>query len=218
MTEPRPAPLFIGDDRALDFLNTVAAPWGEQLEWLADGTDLLGWLEQAGIAPAAVLAQFRRDASSRKLEAVALQARELREWFRGFVATHAGKPLTRAALGELAPLNRLLARDEAFQQIEAAQRVDAAMAGDHGALRQQSHRRWSRPDTLLLPVAQAIADLVCEKDFALVRKCENSSCTLWFLDVSKAHARRWCSMAVCGNRVKAAAHRQRMRRNRGERT
>jgi predicted RNA-binding Zn ribbon-like protein len=40
--------------------------------------------------------------------------------------------------------------------------------------------------------------------FTLVRKCEGTTCTLWFLDVSKAHARRWCSMAVCGNRAKAA--------------
>jgi predicted RNA-binding Zn ribbon-like protein len=218
MIEPRPTALFIGDDRALDFLNTVAAPWGEQIEWLAEGPDLLAWLDQAGIAPGAVLAQFRRDAGSRKLEAVASQARELREWFRGFVATHAGKPLTRAALGELAPLNRLLARDEAFRQIEIAQSVEGAVAGSNGALRQQSHRRWSRPDTLLLPITQAMGDLVCEKDFAMVRKCENPSCTLWFLDVSKGHARRWCSMAVCGNRAKAAAHRERMRRNRGERT
>ena len=73
----------------------------------------------------------------------------------------------------------------------------------------------------LLPIEQrdndgvlieAIGDLVCQKDFTLVRRCEGPTCTLWFLDVSKAHARRWCSMAVCGNRVKAAAHRARARR------
>ena len=52
-----------------------------------------------------------------------------------------------------------------------------------------------------------------EKDFSLVRKCEGEGCTLWFLDLSKAHARRWCSMAVCGNRAKAAAHRARARQS-----
>ena len=31
----RPPPFFVGDDLALDFLNSVAAPWGEQIEWLA---------------------------------------------------------------------------------------------------------------------------------------------------------------------------------------
>ncbi len=219
MTEPRPKPLFIADDRALDFLNTVAAPWGERIEWLADGADLLGWLEQADAVPPSVLAEVRRHTASRALDAVALQARELREWFREFVAAHAGKPLGRAALGELAPLNRLLARDEAYRQIEIRPRGEAATSGaqGYGALHWQDSRRWERPEALLLPVAQAMGDLVCNKDFTLVRKCENPSCTLWFLDVSKAHARRWCSMAVCGNRAKAAAHRDRARRDRGER-
>jgi hypothetical protein len=41
--------------------------------------------------------------------------------------------------------------------------------------------------------------------------CEAGNCSLWFLDVSKGHARRWCSMAICGNRAKAAAHRARAR-------
>ncbi len=213
MTEPRPAPLFVGDDCALDFLNSVAAPWGAEIEWLADGADLLDWLEQADAVPPEVLARFRRNAAARALDATATQARELREWFRGFVAAHAGKPLGRAALSELAPLNRLLARDEAYGQIEIGPRGDGAHA--HGALRWREDRRWERPDALLLPIARAMGDLACEEDFALVRKCENPSCTLWFLDVSKAHGRRWCSMAVCGNRAKAAAHRA--RRGRGER-
>ena len=83
---------------------------------------------------------------------------------------------------------------------------------EHRALRWDARRRWRSPKALLLPVADAIGDLVCEKDFTLVRKCEGPGCTLWFLDVSKGHARRWCSMGVCGNRVKAAAHRARARR------
>jgi predicted RNA-binding Zn ribbon-like protein len=72
-------------------------------------------------------------------------------------------------------------------------------------------RHWRTPDALLLPIAEAMGDLVCRKDFRLVRRCQGPTCTLWFHDVSKAHARRWCSMAVCGNRAKAAAHRARSR-------
>ena len=58
----RPPPFFVGDDLALDFLNSVAAPWGEQIEWLASGGDLIAWLEQAHVAPASSLAgsQFQR--------------------------------------------------------------------------------------------------------------------------------------------------------------
>jgi predicted RNA-binding Zn ribbon-like protein len=41
---------------------------------------------------------------------------------------------------------------------------------------------------------------------ARIRKCANPECTLRFYDVSKAGARRWCSMAVCGNRAKSRSH------------
>jgi predicted RNA-binding Zn ribbon-like protein len=117
-------------------------------------------------------------------------------------------------LRDLAPLNEVLSRDGVFQQIELAP-FDAAdrAGGPPCALRWRTERLWSNPRTLLFPIAHAMGNLVCEKDFSLVRKCEGEGCTLWFLDLSKAHARRWCSMAVCGNRAKAAAHRARARQS-----
>jgi predicted RNA-binding Zn ribbon-like protein len=212
VAELRPAPFFIGDDLALDFLNSIAAPWGRDIEWLANGDDFITWLEQARAVPATVLAHFRAHAGSRALDAVASDARELREWFRGFIRKHAGESLGRGALRELAPLNRLLERDETYRRIEMTPSKGAGDDDRKGhALRWQTGRRWHNAKTLLLPIAEAIGDLVCQKDFSLVRKCEGPDCTLWFLDVSKAHARRWCSMAVCGNRAKAAAHRARQR-------
>jgi predicted RNA-binding Zn ribbon-like protein len=213
MAKLRPPPFFIGDDLALDFLNSVAAPWGEEIEWLASGCDLVAWLEQAHAVPANVSAHFCAHTGPRALDAVASQARELREWFRGFVRNHAGKPLGGRALRNLAPLNQLLERDEAYRQIEIAL-PGGGRENDrdrHRALRWQAKRRWRSPNALLLPIAEAMGDLVCQKDFTRVRRCEGPTCTLWFLDVSKGHARRWCSMAVCGNRAKAAAHRARAR-------
>ena len=64
---------------------------------------------------------------------------------------------------------------------------------------------------VLLPLADAVGDLVTAADFALVRRCQGTGCTLGFLDRTKSHRRRWCDMAVCGNRAKAAAHRARGR-------
>jgi predicted RNA-binding Zn ribbon-like protein len=210
MANPRPAPFFIGDDLALDFLNSVAAPWGQEVEWIANGGDLAAWLEEARAIPADVAARFRADSMSGAPDAVASRARKLREWFRKFVEDHAGKPIDPAALRDLAPLNQLLERDDSYRQIEIA----ACHPGDmQGALRWLSRRRWGAPEMLLLPIAEAIGDLICRKDFTLVRKCEGPTCTLWFHDVSKSHARRWCSMAVCGNRAKAAAHRIRLRKH-----
>ena len=213
MAEPRPPPFFIGDHLALDFLNSLAAPWGREIEWLANGGDLVAWLERAHAVPPNVPAHFRAHFGSRALDVAASQARELREWFRGLVRKRAGKPLGRRVLNDLVPLNQLLARDEAYRQIVNSTTSDgeADVGGELQALRWQVKRRWASPKSLLLPIAEAMGDLVCQKDFTLVRKCEGPTCTLWFLDVSKGHARRWCSMAVCGNRAKAAAHQARVR-------
>lgn len=39
-----------------------------------------------------------------------------------------------------------------------------------------------------------------------IKQCAHPHCILWFHDTSKNGARRWHSMAVCGNRAKAARH------------
>ena len=44
-----------------------------------------------------------------------------------------------------------------------------------------------------------------------LRPCANDECTLFLIDRSKANNARWCSMAVCGNRMKARRHYQRQR-------
>jgi predicted RNA-binding Zn ribbon-like protein len=44
-----------------------------------------------------------------------------------------------------------------------------------------------------------------------VRPCGNPECTLFLIDRSKSNSARWCSMAVCGNRMKARRHQQRLR-------
>jgi predicted RNA-binding Zn ribbon-like protein len=198
-------PLFLGEHPALDFLNTVAAPADVMLEWLGSGEELLDWLVSAELVPAKVAANLRDSASREQLDAVAGRARALREWFRGFVQRRAGRPLTSGAVRALAPLNRLLARDAGHFQLEAVRTAAEARAPAGRNLQWRWERRWRRPDALLQPIAQAIGDLLCQADFRYVRRCEG--CMLWFLDVSRGHQRRWCSMAVCGNRAKAAAYR-----------
>jgi predicted RNA-binding Zn ribbon-like protein len=183
----------------MDFLNTHATPSGVSTEFLATGADLLNWLEGAGLIDAKTAAQFRGDKA--QLDVIAKGARALREWLRAFVQRHAGEPLTAATETELGPLNLLLAGDRSF----------ARVAGSPEGLGLQRLRRWETPEELLQPIASAIADLVCHADFRLIRACEGHDCTLMFLDRTKAHARRWCSMALCGNRAKAAAHRARKR-------
>jgi predicted RNA-binding Zn ribbon-like protein len=212
----RPAPFFVGDHLALDFVNSTAAPWGERIEWLSNGADLVDWLESARAIGPEVASQFRADGDTfRALDAVAEQARSLRQWLQGFIERHEGTPLSVQAIEELQPLNRLLVRDETYRLVEAA--AEDGSDDDEGnsrALRWRQKRRWTTPERLLQPIAEAIGDLVCDADFRLVRTCEGPTCTLVFYDRTKAHARRWCSMAVCGNRAKAAAHRAKLRQGR----
>jgi predicted RNA-binding Zn ribbon-like protein len=195
--------IFVGDAPALDFLNSIATPGETPIDWLADGEGLLNWLEQAGLVPAEALKAMRSQALPGELDKIALQARDLREWFRGFVLKHKGRPVTPKNLGELEPLNRLLERDEMFSRIAVQPKARPA------SFALQTSRRWRSPEALLLPIGEILARFVCTEDFSHVKACEGPVCTLLFADHTRGRARRWCSMALCGNRVKQAAHRER---------
>jgi predicted RNA-binding Zn ribbon-like protein len=200
-----PPAIFIADSRGLDFLNSVATPVDSPVDWIADGEAFLDWLAQVKFVPPEVLDGIKARAKPGELDRVAAQARDLREWCRGFVRKHMGKPLKPNALRELDPLNRLLARDEAFSQIH--HHHDAT--DNHLELRKA--RRWRSAESLLLPIGEALAQFVCEENFSDVKACEGASCTLLFADHTARRARRWCSMAICGNRAKQAAHRERLK-------
>ena len=74
-----------------------------------------------------------------------------------------------------------------------------------GAWSLQFVARESSLDWLLAALARSAAELLVEGPRAPIRRCANSSCRLFFYDDSRTHRRRWCSMAVCGNRHKVAA-------------
>jgi predicted RNA-binding Zn ribbon-like protein len=196
--------IFIADSLGLDFLNSIATPVDKPIDWLDSGDGLLSWLAQAKLVPADVLEELKARAMPGELDKVADQARAMREWFRGFVCKHMGRPLTPKAVRELGPLNRLLEGDEAFNQIlRHSDRLELRVT-----------RRWRSPESLLLPVGEALAKFVCEENFANVKACEGHVCTLVFADHTRRRARRWCSMAICGNRAKQIAHRKRLKSKR----
>jgi predicted RNA-binding Zn ribbon-like protein len=179
---------FLGDHPALDMMNTVVQ--GEE-SWHSDD-DVLAWLAAAGrLAAAATGAPAARWPQGELLAA----ARALRETIRtAVVARKAGAAL------DLAALNTALAQ---------AQRHLLLVEESGDGLSLQARYAAATPQQLLAPLAEAAAGLLATADFTLVRKCEDHHCTLWFLDRTKSHRRRWCSMALCGNRNKVAAFRQR---------
>jgi predicted RNA-binding Zn ribbon-like protein len=65
------------------------------------------------------------------------------------------------------------------------------------------------PRDLWAPIIQGTADLLSETQTERLRKCE--SCVVHFFDTSKKGARRWCSMNICGNKLKVAAYQRRKR-------
>ena len=207
MSQKSPA-IFITDSAALNFLNSVATPVDTKIDWISDGEGLLAWLQQANLVPPEALEAMRKQAKPAELDRAAAQARNLREWFRTFVHENKGKPLKAAALADLEPLNRLLAKDEGFGQLVAHKHGKAT------ALKFQSVRRWRSPESLLLPIGEALARMLAEEDLADVKACEGPTCTLIFADRTRSRSRRWCSMGICGNRAKQIAHRHRLKESR----
>jgi predicted RNA-binding Zn ribbon-like protein len=201
----RPPAMFVADALGLDFLNSIATPADTVIDWIDSGEGLLNWLEQARLVPTEALLALKARALPGELDEVADQARNLREWFRGFVHDHVGRPLAAKSLRELEPLNRLLERDEVFGQL---------VPHGHGKtadLELRMMRRWRSPASLLLPIGEALARVVSQENFADVKACEGPVCTLLYVDRTRGRMRRWCSMAVCGNRAKQAAHRHRLK-------
>jgi predicted RNA-binding Zn ribbon-like protein len=204
----RPPANFIADSPGLDLLNSISTPVDTPIDWLDSGDGLVAWLAQANLVPTHALNALTERATPGELDEVADQARALREWFRGFVRKHMGRRLTPEAMRELGPLNALLERDEMFSRI--ALRPDS----DGNRLELQTVRLWRSPESLLLPIGETLARCVCDEDFANIRACEGHRCTLIFADRTRRRGRRWCSMALCGNRAKQAAHRHRLKAER----
>lgn len=201
--------ILVADAPGLDFLNSIATPVDEPVDWIGDGKGLLAWLDQAALVPRTVLEAMRVQSTTAELDEIAARARELREWFRVFVKKRTERPLLAKDLRELAPLNQLLAQDQQYGEIVAN------ASGGVTSFELRANRRWQAPESLLMPLAEVLARLVCEEDFTYVKACEGPRCTLMFADHTRGHARRWCSMASCGNRAKVAAHRKRLREQEG---
>ena len=195
----RPAPFLVAEHTALDALNSRCAPWGDDIEWWDTGQSLMDWMLAAELIDQHVIDTLLARCSAQALNQVADQARELREHFRELVTRHAGEPLTPEALSDLEQIRQQLVNDRQYQDIvpnETGQGIEL-----------QWRRDWQNAEQLLAPLIEQMADVICSPQLVNVKNCEWPPCTLWFLDTTKNKKRRWCTMQVCGNRAKAAAHR-----------
>jgi predicted RNA-binding Zn ribbon-like protein len=193
-------PIFLGSHPATDFFNTRPTPRGVPIELIGDGASFLSWLEGAGLLQASAAAKVKRRRGAEALDAAAAEARELREWAREWMQRWRDAPGGDYRV-ELRRLNGVLERTSFYRQL---------VAGRNG-LRVEERSRVDSPDDMITLVASPIASLVATEDPSLVKRCQGSGCTLWFLDRTKAHGRLFCSTAACGNRARVAAFRERQK-------
>ena len=186
---------FVGGGLCLDFLNTVV----EGRDLLTDFTSLVRWLTKAGVLPAAEAGEVLEHwGTGRRANRALGEARTLREDLRAAARAFAsGKRVPKATLETI---NRQLARSSARAEL-----VESA----DGRLDKRFRLQWRQTEDLLAPVAESAADLLTGADRSLIHQCAGTGCTLFFYDRTKNHRRRWCSVAVCGNRAKVAAFRAR---------
>jgi hypothetical protein len=181
LTNTRPSLNSIAGDPALDFLNSSVKSGETVVELLANGEDFLAWLVQAQLLEPAREAAIRANSFPGELDEVAAQARALREWFRTFVIAHMGRRLPAQAFDLLKPLNSILQRDESYWAIVETPQPAKKERGWSG-LGLRSLRRSSEPNALILIIAEAMADLICSKDFSIVKAWNGKKPPLLVLD------------------------------------
>lgn len=182
----------VGGRLAVDFANTVA-PTGpsRRLTWAR----LIHFLETTHVISreraARLLILVESDPQS--VDALVCKADDLRTAIRVlFDALIHKRPVLPARLDAI---NAILRVTEGHDELVA----------ENGVLRLEFVARENRLEWLLTAVARSAAEIASDAASARLRVCANTACGLFFYDSSRTRRRRWCSMALCGNRHKVAA-------------
>jgi predicted RNA-binding Zn ribbon-like protein len=188
----------VGLEETFDFLNTLEYEAGSPVDHLATPADAVAWLVDHGLA--------HREAADRVLVRYTADAR---------VGSRdlARLRKVRAALREVADavVERRPASDEAVAEVNRAlhdrpiaQLIPTASGVTVG------HGHAGHPfDDSLARLAEPLVREIATGDPDRLRVCANDQCRWVFYDTSPTGRRRWCDMATCGNRAKAARHRAR---------
>jgi predicted RNA-binding Zn ribbon-like protein len=155
---------------------------------LADPAALSAWLQDRDLLA---------DGDTALSDADVRQARSLREALRKLLLAHNGAPLDPAAVDEV---------NAAAKSAELVVRFDEHGHADLAPVRPGIDGALGR---LLAVVYRAMADGTWER----LKACRDDTCEWAFYDWSKNRSGAWCDMAVCGNRAKARAYRERRPRS-----
>lgn len=180
---------LLGGRLCLDFVNV--APTNRVLTW----DRLVAFLASTGIvsqergAQLLILNQSDPHSAEALLSKAQNLSSALRKVFGAMLRKH-------KLAGEwIEPINEILRITEGHDEL----------VGLDGSWKLEFVAREGGLDWLLAAVARSGAELIAEGTNARLRLCGNPKCGLFFYDNSRTRRRRWCSMAVCGNRSKVAA-------------
>jgi len=188
--------LFVGNRPILDFLNTKPVLAQGPTELLPDFHALERWLIASGIVTSARTKNLIRSwRDSPEAKAFLRELIAFRERLR--------EAVLRMEAGS-AP------SDDFIKEVNAQLRKyppSSSLRKRDGVIVRESTFPLDEPADLWAPIVDGVSDLLSETETSRIRKCE--SCVLHFFDTSKKGSRRWCSMNICGNRLKVAAYQRR---------
>jgi predicted RNA-binding Zn ribbon-like protein len=191
--------LFVANRPILDLLNTKPVLADRPTELLPDIRALERWLIASGtVTSAKAKAKLRSWRHSAEAAAFLEELVAFREKLRETVLRMEGGLAPAEAF--LAEVNSRLTRHP----------LPALLRKREGRVIRETSLELRRPADLWAPIIDATAELLAETDLSRIRKCE--SCVIHFFDTSKKGSRRWCSMNICGNKLKVAAYQRRKRR------
>ncbi|MBV9888191.1 MAG: CGNR zinc finger domain-containing protein [Acidobacteria bacterium] len=184
--------VLLGGRLAVDFANAPSYPGApfNDLSW----EEFIGFLEAARIVSSERSEQLLTlpETDPRAAHGLLTRATKLRDALREiFSALVKGEPISPVWTN---PINDVLRITEGHDELT---QID-------GRWKLQFVARETGLDWLLAAVARSAAEIMLEGEAAKVRVCANPACGMFFCDKSRTHKRRWCSMAICGNRNKVA--------------
>lgn len=188
-------------EETFTFLNTIELESGALVDRFSSFDDATDWLLEHGIVHADRRSGHSRPKGSSAADALE-RIRSVRRAMREVAdAVAHGRPADRAALVEV---NRAL---------QARERIELVPAGDGVSI---GHSHVGDPiDDALARLAEPLVAEIRAGRTDRVRICADDTCRWVFHDDSRAGRRRWCNMATCGNRAKAARHRARAKATTG---
>jgi len=192
--------LFVGSEVVLDFVNTCPVQDGEPMELFTDFSAVLRWFQAAELlSPGEVASLEGQWGKTARAQRTTEALRELREELRNEILSwEHGGAIDRSTMDHL---NSLLA--------EHPMRTKLKVNGSAPVMELWFEVR--EPEDLFAPLVYSAATLFTTVDRKRIRKC--ARCVVHFRDTSKKGTRRWCSMRLCGNRLKVAAYAARQRKH-----